>query len=879
MGFLRWWKDWGRGRRWRPVEVHRDSRAALTLSYLTFKDLITSNDEVLEAIADLEQKLQGDTFFGMNYVRYRCVTAATHTYRMIANLNKLSGRRYPELPVVFSQIQKAIEAVLEKGRHRASPAGPWVFDFAEVDASFHDRVGGKSANLGELRNRVRLPVPEGFAVTTDAYRLFLDRNALHEEIRARLIHVDFDDLDSLREASDAVREVFLEAPLPPEVEAALLEGHRRLSERLGRSARVSVRSSAVGEDGEVSFAGQYVSLLNVTRETLVEAYKTVLAGLYTPRAIFYRHVHGIPDEDIPMGAAVVAMVEAAASGVACSVNPARPEGGTLVINGAWGLGVGTVGGSVSPDFWEVEKEGDLPIREARMGSKETSVEPLPQGGIAPVPLDRHLGASFCLSERQVKELALLVLAAEKHYGKPQELEWALDALGRFTLLQCRPLRLSDRKETGAAEPPPEVEGHRLLLKGASASNGTAAGPAHPLASLDDLPAVPEGAVVVTRHSSPQLVKVMGRVAAIVTDIGAPTGHMASLAREFGVPAVLDTREATSRLEAGRVVTVDAGRGAVYDGRVESLLQSTAPPLRRTLKGTPVYRLLEEVARHILPLNLTDPRSPDFRQGACRTFHDIVRFVHEKAFEEMFRLSDRVTDAAYRSVRLRARLPFELHLIDIGGGLKRLPEGPEIAPEELRSEPMKALLGGMCDPALRWWEPKGISLSGFLSVATESLFTPAHDAAERRLGDRSYAIVAESYCNFSSRIGYHFTAVDAFSSETLSRNYVSFRFKGGAADDLRRAKRCELIGEILRRLDFQIERNGDLINARLRKFPRETIEDRLGQLGRLVVATRQLDMRMGPGAPVSWYVDAFFRGNYLFDPGEGPPPESLGGAAP
>jgi len=178
---------------------------------------------------------------------------------------------------------------------------------------------------------------------------------------------------------------------------------------------------------------------------------------------------------------------------------------------------------------------------------------------------------------------------------------------------------------------------------------------------------------------------------------------------------------------------------------------------------------------------------------------------------------------------------------------------------------------MGDPRLRWWEPKGISLAGFLSVATESLFTPAHDAAERRLGDKSYAIVAESYCNFSSRIGYHFTAVDAFCSDMLNRNYVSFRFKGGAADDLRRAKRCELIGEILRRLDFQIERGGDLINARLRKFPKETILDRLGQLGRLVVATRQLDMRMGPSAAVGWYADAFFEGNFLFEPQPAPRP--------
>ncbi|MEW5763610.1 MAG: PEP/pyruvate-binding domain-containing protein [Acidobacteriota bacterium] len=869
MGLLSFGKGILFGKRWRPIEAHRDTRAHLTLNYLTFKDLITSNDEVLEIISDLEEKLQGETYFGMTYIRFRCVTAATHTYRMIANLNKLSGRRFQELPVTFSTVQKAIEEVLEKSRRRASPEGPWVLDLSEVDASMHDRVGGKSANLGEIRNRVKLPVPDGFAITTDAFRQFLEANQLTEEIRSRLVNVDLDDLDSLREASEAVKEQFQAGFVPPEVERAILAAYRRLCDTLGRSARVSVRSSAVGEDGDISFAGQYSSLLNVDRDHLLAAYKEVLAGLYTPRAIFYRSVHGIPDEDIPMGVACIAMVDAAASGVACSVNPNRPDSGTLVINGAWGLGVGTVGGSVSPDFWEVSKDADMPLVEARLGTKETSVEPLDEGGIGPVALAPAVGGAYCLTERQVRDLAYIVVAAEKHYGRPQEMEWALDKLGRFTILQCRPLRLSRFSEDSSRLPPAEIEGHRLLLTGASASNGVASGPVFRLNGIEDLAFVPDGSVVVARHSSPQIVKVMGRVAAIVTDVGATTGHMASLAREFGVPAVLDTREATTRLEAGQVVTVDASRGAVYDGRIESIVAEKPAQPKRSMKGTPVHQVLVEVCRHIVPLHLTDPRSPDFRQGACRTFHDMVRFVHEKAFEEMFRMSDRVSDADYRSVRLRERLPFELYLIDIGGGLNSPPGRSEISPGDLRSEPMRALLSGMSDPRLRWWEPKGISLAGFLSVATESLFTPTHDTAERRLGDKSYAIVAESYCNFSSRIGYHFTAVDAFCSDMLNRNYVSFRFKGGAADDLRRAKRCELIGEILRRLDFQIERGGDLINARLRKFPKETILDRLGQLGRLVVATRQLDMRMGPSAAVGWYADAFFEGNFLFEP-QSPP---------
>jgi pyruvate,water dikinase len=140
-------------------------------------------------------------------------------------------------------------------------------------------------------------------------------------------------------------------------------------------------------------------------------------------------------------------------------------------------------------------------------------------------------------------------------------------------------------------------------------------------------------------------------------------------------------------------------------------------------------------------------------------------------------------------------------------------------------------------------------------------------------------VADSYCNFSSRIGYHFTAVDAYGSNTLNRNYISFRFKGGAADDQRRAKRCRLIGTILKALDFQVEGSGDLVNARLRKFNKETILNRLDQVGRLIVATRQLDMQMGPDSPIEWYVDAFFSENYLFDPGIPLPGDGKQGVQP
>lgn len=639
-----------------------------------------------------------------------------------------------------------------------------------------------------------------------------------------------------------------------------------------------MRSSAVGEDGVISFAGQYATVLNVTRGGLLEAYKEVLCSLYSPRALFYRSVYGIAEEEVPMAVLCMVMVDATASGVACSRDPNAPGGALTLVTGAWGLGVATVGGSVSPDSWSVSRSNPPTIVSRRAGVKDTSVEPLPGGGVQSLAVPAARVSSFCLADVQVRALALMTLAVEAHFAAPQEIEWALDGSGRFLVLQARPF-LASQAQPDRPEATPDEPGAAPLLTGAPASHGCACGPVYLCGDSDDLSRVPAGAILVTRHSSPQFVGAFRRAAAIITDVGAAAGHMASLAREFGLPAVLGTGLATSTLRPDQLVTVDGTNGRVYAGRVDHVLDRGRDRPDWTMKGTPAYALLREIADAIVPLNLTDPRTPSFQPRGCQTLHDLARFAHEKVFDEMFRTSDRVADATAGAVRLAEPLPFALLAIDIGRGLRAgRPQGP-IRTADIQSEPMRALLAGMMHPALRWSEPKRISLSGFLSVATETMIAPRSDDGQRDLGDRSYAIVAEVYCNFSSRIGYHFAAVDAYCSETLTRNYISFRFRGGAADFERRSKRCEVIAAILERLDFQIERTGDLINARLRKYHRDGILTRLDQLGRLIVATRQLDMRMGPSTPIEWYVRAFLDGNYLFEPaGAGGGPSRPGDVA-
>lgn len=856
-------KALGRGQ-WRPLVAERDMQASLRLSYLAFKDLITSNDELLEIITDIEHKLDTGAPFGMTYVRFRAVACATHAYRMVLCLDKLAARRYQELHFVFARIQRAIEPLLTTS-HGGRQAAALVLPLSAVDAARGEEAGGKGANAGEMLNRARVPVPDGFVVTTAAFGEFVEHGQLADEIRARRDGLDTDDQVELHRVSEELQSLIAAQPIPPAVEEALLAAYDDLAARTGAAPRVSVRSSAVGEDGEVSFAGQYTSVLNVTRTGLADAYRQVVASLYTPRAIFYRAAHGIPDEHAAMAVLCMVQIDAVASGVACSVDPARPDAGTVLVTAAWGLGLTTVDGSVSPDVWEVARTDDAAIVRARLGVKATRAEARAAGGVGIVETPAEDAGLFCLTDDQVRELARLARAAEAHFARPQEIEWALDGNGRIILLQSRPLHVR-QAATGSDQSPLEIDGHRRVLTGATASSGAAWGPVHFLDESDDTSGFPDEAVLVARHSSPKFVKVMSRASAIITDIGATTGHMASLAREFGVPAVLDTRSATSDLREGQVVTVDADRGAIYEGRVDRLLTPHLGPPPRTMKGTPTYDILRRVADHVVPLTLTDPSSAGFRPDGCRTFHDIARFAHEKAFAEMFRMSDRVSGASERALRLGERLPFELYLIDIGSGLETPPAPARtVRAGHIRSEPMTALLRGMMDPELKWWEPRGISLAGFFSVAAESMMNPSHDSGQRRLGDKSYAIVAASYCNFSSRIGYHFAAVDAYCTSMQTRNYVSFRFKGGAADDARRARRCALIGAILKRLDFQVDQRRDLVNARIRKYPREAILDRLVQVGRLIVATRQLDMRMGQGTPIEWFADAFFEGNYLFDP--------------
>ncbi|MGE5346137.1 MAG: PEP/pyruvate-binding domain-containing protein, partial [Acidithiobacillales bacterium] len=603
--------------------------------------------------------------------------------------------------------------------------------------------------------------------------------------------------------------------------------HRAFEETFRPGSLVAVRSSAVGEDSPgASHAGLYVTELGVDAERLLDAWRRVLASAYSPPAVSYRYERGLPPRTALMAVGCIGMVRARSSGILHSRPPEDPASDTVVIGATRGVA-------------------------NRLAAGEESAEL-----VVAAPGHENQARSGLLSAAEIAALVAAGRRLEEHFGGPQDVEWALETGRGLVILQTRPLVTLAPE---APRPRPDDDSRPVLLSGGLTANpGLGSGPVVLVRSDDDLATFPDGGVLVARHSSPAYSRVMGRCAAIVTDVGSPVGHMASLAREFDVPAIVGAGNATDLLEPGSAVTVDAGLRKVFPG---AALPGTIPArARRPVAGTPAAAGLREIGALVTPLRLTDSASPEFAPENCRSLHDVTRFVHEKAYEVMFHYGDVAMEGREASRRLDAPLPIAVRVFDVGGGVAADAAGAEsVTPGEITSVPLSAFLAGMLEEGIRWNAPRPVSMSGFLSVLGESISGPPAEA--RQIGRLSYAIVSDRYMNFSTKAGYHFSTVDTYCGRSQNKNYVHFRFAGGAADPERRERRVRFLKTVLTALEFKVQTRGDLLTARLDKYPEETIRARLVDLGHLTLCARQLDMLMGTDASPDVFARAFLAGEW------------------
>ncbi|MFH0728177.1 MAG: PEP/pyruvate-binding domain-containing protein [Pseudomonadota bacterium] len=822
--------------------------------YSSFKELLNSNAELLSIITSIEDKLQGWDVFGMSFVRRQAVLAVFHALRMVKKFDDLSNCAHPSLIATISDINRQIQEVIESKID--VPAADFTLPLSEVTRSMVDWVGEKSANLGEIANRAGVPIPRGFAITTRAFYAFLQHNGLLDEINSKKAEKDPKSLESVTAVSEEIQGMIRAATLPPELETAIRDAHAAITD-LDDTVKVSVRSSALREDGELSFAGQYFTALNVPASRLIEEYKAVVASLYNPRAVFYRLNKGIRDDDIAMSVTCLQMVDAVASGVMYTRHPTDLlKENILLITAVWGLGLLVVDGTISPDTYLVEKGAPPKIIKIEAIDKPIRLAGDTMGGLVQQDVPEDMRHAPCLSSEQIQDLAGYGQKLEAHYGSPQDIEWALDETGKLLILQARPLHISDR---GNGREIPEIAGYPLLIKtGAIACTGIGFGPAFHIRKEADLADFPEGGILVAKHSSPKFVSVMAKASAVITDFGSATGHMASLAREFSVPSVLDTKNATEVISPGMEITVDAYSGKVYEGKVAELISLRVAKSPR-MKNTPIYQTLRAAADLIVPLNLIDPKSQDFTPQSCKTIHDVMRFVHELSYKYMFDISDHVSKGGRTALKLNCPVNLDLFIIDVGGGITNVRAGASsVNLSDITSAPFLSLMNGLSDPIFRIHQPRPITLDGFFSVMRQQMLTPQ---LSERFGERSYAIISDNYVNFSSRVGYHYGVVDSYASQAISMNYITFSFKGGAADEIRRNRRVRAIGEILQRYDFSVEVVMDRVTARFQKHDKELTEARLVMIGQLLQFTRQMDMLMDTEAAIQKVATCFCEGDF------------------
>ncbi|RPH48345.1 MAG: pyruvate, water dikinase [Desulfobacteraceae bacterium] len=832
-----------------PENLRTDFKAR----YHSFKLLLNSNNKALDIMADIEKLLDGTRLFGMSHVKADSTAVSVNVYKMIKNLEVLAPGKYSELSLRFNDIQQQIDKILSF--KKPETAGPLVIPIDSVNKEMSDIIGSKMANIGEMKNRLNLNVPAGFIITSAAYRIFFSRNDLQTEIDRLFQTADTGDIEQLYTLSAKIRQTIIRASVPEELENAISESYAKLERDSGKKIRFALRSSAIGEDtAGSSFAGLYHSELNVSSDNILEAYKNVVAGKYSLPAITYRFERGFRDEDVHMSVGCMEMVDAVAGGVMYSKSPVDLSNDFIFINSAWGLPKSVVDGSVDCDVFVVSRDAPMSIVHKEINIKNKIFLCFPQEGVCRMEVTGALQDQPSLSPEQANALAGLAVKIEKHYGIPQDIEWAITDDGICYMLQCRPLQIVD---TGRKSIPADImknDTTALARGGVTASPGAACGKIFHVDRAIDILRFPEGSVLVARQALPMWAPLISRASAVITEQGGFAGHLANVAREFGVPALFGLPKIYDALKEDDLVTVDASGLAVHKGKMESI----AFDLKKTgnlMKDSPVYGILKEISGHIVTLNLLDPDSREFKPSGCKTFHDITRFIHEKSVQEMFNFGKEHNFSERSGKQLVYNIPMQWWVLNLDDGFKEEVEGRYVNLDNIVSIPMLAIWDGIT--AIPWDGPPPVDGRGFMNVMFEATRNPELSTGLRsRYAERNYFIISKYFCSLNSRLGFHFSIIESIVCDRTGENYISFQYKGGAADHNRRLKRVLFLAEILEEYGFKVTVKKDSLFSRIDNRESDFMKKRLNALGYLTIHTRQIDMIMSRESTVNYYKSKF-----------------------
>jgi pyruvate, water dikinase len=814
-------------------------RTTFQTRYHHFKLLLTANNKALQIMSEIEGARKGDSPFGMSFVRAHCTAICANVFRMIESMNELASGKYSDLYDRFRSIESRITEIVRSAK-KDTGAGPRIIPLRSLDITRSDEAGNKLANLGEIHNRIGIRIPNGFAISSRAFREFMSRD-LQVEIDRLMQSSPAEEIDQLFLLSTQIQQLIMRAPVPTELQDDILAAYNELEKEEGQGVKVSLRSSALGEDSSRgSFAGMYRSELNVSADNLIRVYKEVAASKYTAQSMIYRLDRGLRDDDVDMCVGCMPMVNAVAGGVVYSRNPLDRSDERVFIHSAFGLPKAVVDGSVEADLLVVARN-PARVEQKSIAIKRQKFVCYPDEGICRLDIVGEEGSQASISEATALELADIAVRIEDHYGFAQDIEWALDEKGEIVILQCRPLQQRNVIAKGGQEAYSVPTSGIIASGGVTASPGAGYGPVFAVRKESEILLFPQDAVLVVKQPLPRWATALSRASALIAEQGSVAGHLASVARELGVPAIMGLEGATDLLENGRPVTVDADGLRVCSGKIEPLLAPRQEP-KKLMEGSPVLDVLTRASECINPLNLLDPEAPDFRPASCQTLHDITRFCHEQAVAEVFNFGREHYFSEKASKQLVCGIPMKWWVLNLDDGFRKEVQGKLVNLDDIVSIPMLALWEGIV--AVPWAGPPAIDAGGFMSILMEAASNPALDPAlPSPYTNRNYFMISKNFCSLTSRFGFHFSNVEALVSERANENYATFSFKGGAADYDRRVRRIRMVAAIVNEFGFRSKVQDDWMTARAEGDDENGMKQKLRILGYLLFHTRQLDMVM------------------------------------
>jgi len=471
------------------------------------------------------------------------------------------------------------------------PKKKFIVKFNKITIKDVPTVGGKNASLGEMIQKLvpqGIDVPDGFAVTAQAFFYFLKKTGLRRKIRDILKDLDTHDINNLMERGQKVRDLILNAEFPTDLRKQIARGYKKLEEQYSKNVDVAVRSSATAEDlPDASFAGQQETFLHIQgEEAIIDACRRCMASLFTNRAISYRYDQGFDHFKVGLSIGIQKMVRSdkASSGVMFTIDTETGFDKVVLIDAAWGLGENVVQGQVNPDGFYVFKptleQGFKPIISKKLGNKKLKMVYATKGKavVKNIKTTKKEQQTYALSDKDILKLAEWAIMIEKHYGRPMDIEWAKDGkTKKLYILQARPETVHASASASVLEEYQLGKKGKVIVTGAPVGTKIVTGKVNVIDSVKEIKQFKEGEILVTDMTDPDWEPIMKIAKGIITNRGGRTCHAAIVSRELGIPCIVGTDEATEKLKDGQLVTISCAEGEVgyvYAGALDFKIKKT-----------------------------------------------------------------------------------------------------------------------------------------------------------------------------------------------------------------------------------------------------------------------------------------------------------------